>query len=94
MKVAGAAQSCVPVLSLCAYVPQWRKLLKTRSSGSISLISWAIWTGSYSIAVFYSSILLKVTGRGLPLVVTTSVGLGCVLLTMAMIWRFRDRPTR
>ena len=91
LKIAGAAQSCVPILSLCAYVPQWRKLLKTRSSGSISLVSWVIWAGSYSIAVFYSSMLLKVTGHGIPLVVTTSVGLSCVLLTMALIWRFRER---
>lgn len=91
LKIAGTAQSCVPILSLCAYVPQWRKLLKTRSSGSISLISWAIWAGSYSIAVFYSAVLLKVTGHGVPLVVTTSVGLSCVLLTMALIWRFRVR---
>ena len=91
MKIANAAQSCVPILSLCAYVPQWRKVLQTRSSGSISLISWAIWTTSYSIAVFYSTTLLLVTGRGVPLVVTTSVGLTCVLLTMALVWRFRDR---
>ncbi len=91
MKIANAAQSCVPILSLCAYVPQWRKLLKTRSSGSISLISWAIWMTSYSIAVFYSTTLLLVTGRGAPLVFTTSVGLGCVMLTMGLVWRFRDR---
>lgn len=91
MKIANAAQSSVPILSLCAYVPQWRKLLQTRSSGSISLASWAIWFISYSIAVFYSSMLLLVTGRGVPLVATTSVGLTCVLLTMALVWRFRDR---
>lgn len=72
-------------------MPQWRKLFKTRSSGSISLVSWAIWAGSYSIAVCYSSILLKVTGRGIPMVVTSTVGLSCVLLTMVLIWRFRDR---
>ncbi len=91
MKFANAAQSCVPILSLCAYVPQWHKLQQTRSSGSISLVAWAIWFIYYSIAVFYSLILLFVTGRGVALVATTSVGLGCVLLTMGLIWRFRDR---
>ena len=91
MKIAGAAQSCVPILSLFAYIPQWQKLLQTRSSGSISLISWAIWFISYSIALFYSLMLLKVTGRGIPLVITTSVGLSCVCLTMWLVWRFSTR---
>lgn len=91
LTVAGVAQSCVPICSLCAYVPQWRKLLKTRSSGSISLISWAIWACSYSIALFYSSTLLLVTGRGWPMVITTSLGLCFVLFTMVLVWRFRER---
>jgi uncharacterized protein with PQ loop repeat len=90
--IAGAAQSCVPLLSLCAYVPQWRKLLKTRNSGSISLFSWVLWTGSYSIAVFYSWLLLRVTGKGWPMVATSTLGLIFVIFTMVLVWRFRTRP--
>lgn len=89
LTIAGAAQSCVPVVSLCAYVPQWRKLIKTRSSGSIALSSWVLWAGSYSIAVVYSSLLLMVTGKGWPLVATTSLGLSFVLFTLLLVWRFR-----
>ncbi|MEY4242694.1 MAG: hypothetical protein RLZZ245_279 [Verrucomicrobiota bacterium] len=92
MKVASAAQSMIPILSLCAYIPQWRKLFQTRNSGAISVASWAIWAVSYSIAVFYATLLLKVTGRGIPLVVTTSAGLCFVLFTMVLVWRFRERP--
>lgn len=91
LTVAGAAQSCVPICSLCAYVPQWRKLLQTRSSGSISMVSWMIWACSYSIALTYSTILLLVTGRGLPMVITTSLGLCFVLFTLCLVWRFRKR---
>ena len=91
LTVAGAAQSCVPICSLCAYVPQWRKLLKTRCSGSISLVSWLLWACSYSIALTYSSTLLLVTGRGWPMVITTSLGLCFVLFTMVLVWRFRKR---
>lgn len=90
--IAGTAQSCVPLLSLCAYVPQWRKLLKTRSSDSISLSSWVLWTGSYSIAVLYSSLLLRITGKGWPMVATSTLGLIFVVFTMVLVWRFRTRP--
>ncbi|MEX1048327.1 MAG: hypothetical protein WED15_02280 [Akkermansiaceae bacterium] len=91
MNVASAAQSMIPVLSLCAYIPQWRKLFITRNSGAISVASWAIWAVSYSIAVTYSVLLLKVTGRGVPLVATTTAGLCFVLFTMVLVWHFRDR---
>lgn len=91
LKLAGAAQSCVPLCSLCAYVPQWRKLLRTRNSGSISLVSWALWACSYSIAFAYSSLLLAATGRGWPMVFSTALGLIFVLSTMALVWRFRIR---
>jgi uncharacterized protein with PQ loop repeat len=91
LKIAGAAQSLIPIISLCAYVPQWRKLYQTRNSGAISLASWGLWAVSYSIAVFYSAMLLLVTGHGIPLVVTTTAGLCFVLFTMVLVWRFRDR---
>jgi uncharacterized protein with PQ loop repeat len=90
--IAGVVQSCVPLVSLCAYVPQWRKLLKTRSSGSISLSSWVLWTGSYSIAVIYSSLLLMTTGKGWPMVATSSLGLVFVIFTLVLVWRFRTPP--
>ena len=89
LMIAGAAQSCVPVVSLCAYIPQWRKLIQTRSSGSISLSSWVLWAGAYGIATIYSTLLLIVTGKGWPMVATTSWGLSFVLLTLLLVWRFR-----
>lgn len=92
MNIANAAQSVVPLISLIAYIPQWRRLLRTRNSHSISLASWATWAVSYTIAVFYSTTLLLVTGRGWPLVVTTTLGLCFVLFTMALVWRFRPLP--
>lgn len=89
LDTASAAQFLVPLLSLTAYIPQWRKLIRTRDSGSISLMSWCIWVLSYSIAVFYSVTLLLVTGHGLALVVTTVLGLCFVIFTVALILRFR-----
>jgi len=91
LRIAGAAESAVPVLSLAAYVPQWRVLMRSRDSSSISLMSWGIWAVSYFIATFYSTMLLLVTGRGLPMVITTALGLCFVLFTMLLVWRLR-RP--
>lgn len=88
---AGIAQTCVPVFSLCAYIPQWRKLLKLRDSGAISLGSWILWAFSYTTAVVYSSLLVVVTGRGWPILLTAGVGLASVLFTISLIWRFRSR---
>lgn len=94
MLVAGTDETMVPILSLIAYIPQWRKLLKKRDSGTLSMISWMIWAVSYAIAVFYASVLLCVTGRGWPLLIAMSCGLAFVLFTMSLIWRFRDRSGR
>ena len=92
MKLASAGQSLIPILSLCAYVPQWKKLFQTRNSGAISVASWVIWTISYLIAVVYAVLLLMVTGHGVPLVVTTVAGLCFVVFTMVLVWHFRERP--
>ena len=91
MWLAGVAESAVPVLSLAAYIPQWRVLMRSRDSSSISMISWGIWAVSYVIATFYSSMLLLTTGRGMPLVITTALGLCFVLFTMLLVWHLR-RP--
>jgi len=94
MWIAGAAESAVPVLSLAAYIPQWRMLMRSRDSSSISLMSWGIWAVSYAIATFYSTMLLLVTGRGLPMVIATGLGLCFVLFTMLLVWRLRPPVAR
>lgn len=89
LPAANVAESLVPLLSLIAYVPQWRHLLRTRDSSSISLVSWGIWALAYAISVFYASVLLAVTGKGVPLLLTTSCGLAFVLITLGIALRFR-----
>ena len=91
MTVAGFLQSIVPLISLTAYVPQWVRLIRTKESRAISLVSWMIWAVCYTIGVFYSVVLLNVTGRGWPLVAATSLGLSFVLFTMVLVWRYRER---
>jgi uncharacterized protein with PQ loop repeat len=92
LPIANVAESFVPILSLLAYIPQWRHLLQTRDSRGISLASWGIWALAYTISIFYAAVLLKVTGKGLPLLMGTIFGLLFVLTTMILAWRFRRSP--
>lgn len=89
LPIANVAESLVPVISLIAYVPQWRHLLRTRDSRAISLASWWIWALAYAISVFYAAVLLAVTGRGVPLLIGTTFGLIFVLITIGMTLFFR-----
>jgi uncharacterized protein with PQ loop repeat len=89
LPIANVAESLVPVISLVAYIPQWRHLMRTRDSRGISLSSWGIWALAYAISVFYASVLLAVTGMGLPLLLGTSFGLLFVLITMVLAWLYR-----
>ena len=41
--IANFLQGCSPLLSLFAYLPQWRKIIANKSSRDISLTSWLVW---------------------------------------------------
>lgn len=89
---ANICQATVPFLSLLAYAPQWAKLRRTKSSTSISLRSWCVWSVSSAFAVFYAITQLLTTGRGWALVLSSALGLVFVLLTLFLVVRFRDTP--
>ena len=89
---ADICQSVVPVISLMAYLPQWRKLVRTKSSAAISLRSWAVWCVSSSFAVFYAVVQLMLNGRGWALVASSSLGFTFVVATLALSVHYRPRP--
>ena len=89
LNIAGILQAAVPVISLIAYLPQWKKLVDTKSSKDISLRSWSIWIISSSISLFYSIVLYKVTGKGIPLIFASSAGLLFVMVTVYLTARYR-----
>ena len=91
LEVAGALQSVVPVISLIAYLPQWKKLVDTRSSKDLSLRSWSIWIVSSSISLFYAVALYRFTGKGVPLIFASAAGLLFVLITVYLTARYRSR---
>lgn len=86
---ANICQAAVPFISLLAYIPQWVKLCRTRSSASISIRSWCVWTLSSSFSLFYAIIQLRLNGAGWALVLSTALGLTFVLGTLFLTIKFR-----
>jgi len=87
--VANFLQGCVPLLSLFAYFPQWRKIIANKSSRDISLTSWRVWLLSSAIAIFYAVVQYKVTGKGTALIFSSVLALVFVFITVCLIALYR-----
>jgi uncharacterized protein with PQ loop repeat len=90
--IANLMQSSIPVLSFTAYVPQWLRLMKTKSSASISLQAWFIWGLSAIFGTFYAAVQLDITGRGWPLLISCIATLIMISFTISMIIYYRPNP--
>lgn len=91
VKSANACQLAVSVIALSAYLPQWIKLLRTKSSGDISLHSWCLWTVSSTFTLYYAIVQYLLNGRGWPLIISSFIGLGSILFTIFLILRYRSK---
>ena len=89
INTANFLQSFIPILSLIGYLPQWRKLVRTKSSNDLSLRSWVIWTAVSLMAVFYAVVQYLVTGMGITLVISSIAILIFVLVTVYLVLRYR-----
>ena len=84
-------QGSIPLLSLSAYLPQWRKIVATKSSKDISLHSWLLWSVSAAFAVFYAVAQYQTTGKGTALVFSSSVNLIFVVVTVYLLVIYRKQ---
>jgi uncharacterized protein with PQ loop repeat len=84
-------QGSIPLLSLSAYLPQWKKIVATKSSKDISLRAWLLWSVSAAIAVFYAVAQYQTTGKGTVLVFSTSVNLIFVFVTVYLLINYRKQ---
>lgn len=87
--VANFLQGCSPLLSLFAYLPQWKKIVANKSSRDISLTSWLVWLLSSAIAIFYAIVQYKVTGKGTALIFSSVLVLVFVIITVCLIALYR-----
>ncbi|WP_348946538.1 PQ-loop domain-containing transporter [Chitinibacter sp. FCG-7] len=91
LKTANLLQICVPLLSLSAYLPQWKKILRTRSAHDISLRAWLIWTVSSLFALCYAAVQWLINQQTWPLLISSSATVLCVLTTVALVLFYRRR---
>jgi uncharacterized protein with PQ loop repeat len=84
-------QGSIPLLSLTAYLPQWRKIVATKSSKDISLYSWLLWSVSAAITVFYAVTQYQITGHGTALVLSSAVNLVFVIITVYLLLIYRKK---
>lgn len=89
VNAANLCQLAVPFIGFFAYLPQWTKLVRTKSSRDLSLRSWCLWIVSSVAALFYAIVQLLLNGRGWPLVVACVITLVSVLFTVSLIVRYR-----
>jgi MtN3 and saliva related transmembrane protein len=89
--VANLCQVATIFISLFAYLPQWIKLIKTKSSADISLRSWCLWILAAAFTLFYAIVQFMLNGRGWPLIISSLASLGCIIFTIFLIVRYRRR---
>ncbi len=92
--VANILQSAVPFISLIAYIPQWRKLIATKSSKDISLRAWLLWALTASFSCFYAIVQFLANGRGVALVFSTATSFVFIVSTVYLITIHRRAPGR
>jgi len=88
---ANICQIATTFISLSAYLPQWIKLIQTKSSRDISLRSWCMWIIAASFALFYAIVQFLLNGRGWPLIISAFASLCCIIFTIFLVVRFRRR---
>lgn len=86
---ANACQVATIFISLSAYLPQWIKLIQTKSSADISLKSWCIWIIAAFFTLFYAIVQFLLNGRGWPLIISSTASLFCIIFTIILIVKYR-----
>ncbi len=89
VSTADLCQSATLFISFSAYLPQWKKLLETRSSKNISLNSWFLWLVSSVLSLFYALVQISVYGTGVVLAVTSIMTTAFLCFTIILVYRFR-----
>ena len=87
---ANVLQGLVPLLTLVGYVPQWRRLITTRSSKDISLSAWILWTVTTFIGLFYALVQYLLAGYGWVFLFSAVANLLFVVITVALIFAYRE----
>ena len=91
--LANFLQSTIIIISLTAYLPLWLAMVRRRSSEGVAAGAWCMWMASASIALFYAVVQLVLNERGWPLVATSVFNWVMNVVTLYLIYRFRQKRT-
>lgn len=93
--VANILQLSVIAISLVAFIPQWRRILRTKSSEGISHCTWYLWNVATIFGFIYALINYHITGWGMSLIVATGVNVvfRMITLTLVIIFQVKSRAT-
>jgi uncharacterized protein with PQ loop repeat len=86
---ANICQVATTFITLSAYLPQWIKLIQTKSSADISLKSWCIWIVAASFTLFYAIVQFLINGRGWPLIISSLASLCSIIFTIFLVVKYR-----
>ena len=87
-------QALITPICIWAYVPQWRTLIRRKSSDDISLGSELLWGFASCLSLTYATINYLSFGSGIALLCTTVVNIACLGVTIGLISRYRRQPAR
>jgi len=88
---ADICQLAVPFISIAAYMPQWIKIIRKKTSENISLSAWTLWVVSYLFSLFYAIVQLHLNNRDWALVVAATITLVAGLFTVGLVIRYRKK---
>ncbi|MCB1676760.1 MAG: PQ-loop repeat-containing protein [Halioglobus sp.] len=87
--VANILQLSVIAISLLAFVPQWRHILRSRSSEGLSHSTWYLWNLATIFGFVYALINYRITGWGMSLIVATGVNVIFRMITLSLVLIFQ-----
>jgi len=89
VSIGDACQLATIPLTMVAYVPQWLKLYKNKSSGDFSPCAWSLWAVSCFLALIYALIQNVENGGGAPLIWSCAATLLFMCTTIGMVLWYR-----
>ncbi len=88
-KIADLCETITIFISLGAYLPQWRMMIKNRSSQNHSIVAWLIWLFSGFLGLFYAIVQYINSPSSYVLVFSMSANMLFVLGTLLMVAYYR-----
>jgi uncharacterized protein with PQ loop repeat len=89
--IANVCQGAVVPVCLIGYVPQWRTILRNKSSRNVSLSSQLLWGFATVLSIVYAALQYSEFGACSVLLASSCINLICQCFTAGLILNFSDK---